>query len=753
MFTLIHNNLFRLLMKKFSLPQQNRKPRIEIQLMLGTVLLAGTVRGAQAQALVDSLKRQDLNEVVVTGSRAATPRRQVPQQIQVISQKDIQQTPAAEFTDVLKKNSSVDIVQYPGLLAGVGIRGFRPQTDGLNQRALLLVDGRPAGTSNLATIDLSGVERVEVLKGPASALYGPQAMGGVVNVITRQSRGAIRTSLFTEYGSYQTVKFGGATGGNLTKRLDFDLSAGFFNRGQDYKLGGNGILRRALDASSATQTFADGTTKTVDDARGNNQRRNFTKLKYYSGTLRLGYQLSEKWRVDVRGELFSAPTVQAPNDIFYGNLSPSSKEIARGNLDLTATGNYAHHQLFVRGYTSRETTNNNTLSDYNDNPVTPYRSYQSQYLWKGLQAKDVITLGRQRLTVGIDHNEATSNSQVFNPDGSNGTPYSPNYALNTTGIYAQGQLSLLADKLVVTPGVRYDFITYNVKQTDLLTGFTPGKKTNPFFSPSLGAQYALTDGLRVHATIGRAYVTPDAFNVAGFSQTAPDSARQVAITQGNANLKNENSVTYDAGLRFGQATSGFSADATFFATRVTNRITTRTTNPVGETTAEGYIVSSRTTYVNANESQIRGLEAEVGYDFGVLADRHYLLRAFAGGTGIFKAQDVTNNVDGTRTVRDIYNVARLNGNLGVTFDSYQGLTARLAGHYVGRRKDTDFTDVNFPQVEYPAYMTVDFSAGYTVAKHHTFSLLVNNLTNENYYEKRGYNLPGRNFAGRYTIAF
>ncbi|TPG58714.1 TonB-dependent receptor [Hymenobacter nivis] len=740
-------------MKKRSLPQRNRARRIEIRLVLGTVLLAGTVRGAQAQALTDSLQRQNLNEVVVTASRAATPRNQVPQQIQVISQKDIQQTPAAEFTDVLKKNASVDIVQYPGLLAGVGIRGFRPQTGGLNLRTLLLVDGRPAGTSNLATLDLGGVERVEVLKGPASALYGPQAMGGVVNVITRQSRGAIRSSIFAEYGSYQTVKFGGATGGNLTKKLDFDLSAGFFNRDRDYKLGGNGIFRRALDAGSATQYFADGTTKTVADTRGDNQRRDYTKLKYYSGALRLGYQLSEKWRVDVRGELFRAPTVQSPNDIFYGNLSPSSKDIERGNLDLSATGNYANHQLFVRGYTSKETNNNNTLSDFNDNPIPVYRSYQSQYLWKGLQAKDVITLGRQRITVGIDHNEATSNAQVFNPNGSNGTPYSPNYELNTTGIYAQGQLNFLADKLIVTPGVRYDFITYNVKQTDLLTTFTPGKKTNPFFSPSLGAQFALTDGLRVHATVGRGYVTPDAYNVAGFSQTAPNATRQVAITQGNADLKNESSVTYDAGLRFGKATSGFSADATFFSTRVTNRITTRTANPVGETTAEGYAVRSRTTYVNANDSQIRGLEAEAGYDFGTITGGRYLLRVFAGGTSIFKAQDVTNNVNGTRTVRDVFNVAKLNGNLGVAFDSYQGITARLAGHYVGRRRDTDFTDLASPQVLYPEYMTVDFSAGYTVAKKHTFSLLVNNLTNENYYEKRGYNMPGRNFAGRYTIAF
>ena len=50
-------------------------------------------------------------------------------------------------------------------------------------------------------------------------------------------------------------------------------------------------------------------------------------------------------------------------------------------------------------------------------------------------------------------------------------------------------------------------------------------------------------------------------------------------------------------------------------------------------------------------------------------------------------------------------------------------------------------------------MTLDFSAGYTFAGKHTIAVLVNNLTDENYYEKRGYNLPGRNISGRYTITF
>ncbi|MBD2768692.1 TonB-dependent receptor [Hymenobacter sp. BT664] len=721
-------------------------------LILGPVLLAGAGRGAHAQELADTLRRQHLREVVVTATRSATTRDKVPQQIQVISRREMEQTPSQEFTDVLKKNASVDVVQYPSLLAGVGIRGFRPQTGSLNQRTLLLVDGRPAGTSNLATLDLGSAEQVEVLKGPASALYGSQAMGGVVNVLTRKSRGAVRSSLAAEYGSYQTIKLSGTTGGNITRALDFDLSFAQSDRATDYRLGGGGVFRRWLGGGSATKTYADGSTQDTDDSRADGQTRTFSKLNHYSGALRLGYQLSQRWRVDVRGERFVARNVQAPNDISYGDLGYSSKDLERQNLDLSVSGDYAQHQLLVRGYTAQEINDNNNLFSGNTR-IAPYRSFQSQYQWKGIQAKDVIQLGTQHLSVGVDYNAATSNSRSFDPTGADIAPFSPNYELNTTGLYAQGQLSLLQDRLIVTPGARYDFITYKGKPTDLLTTFTPGKKTNPFFSPSLGAQVELAAGLRLHATIGRAYVTPDAYNVAGYSQTTPTSANKVSIIRGNPDLRNESSVTWDAGLRFERASTGFSADLTYFATRVKDRITTRTTNPVGETTPEGYVVAARTTYVNANDSRIQGLEAEAGYDFGALAENRYSLRVFAGGTGLFQAEDVANNPDGSQTKRAIFNVAKLSGNYGVAFDNQHGLRARLSGRYVGSRNDTDFTDLKAPQIKYPRYMTLDFSAGYTFANKHTLAVLVNNLTDENYYEKRGYNLPGRNLSARYTLAF
>ena len=127
------------------------------RILLGTALGAASTQPVQAQTPADTLHRQNLTAVEVTASRTAIERRKVPQQLQVISRRELEQTPAQEFTDVLKKHTAVDVVQFPSLLAGVGIRGFRPQTSGLNQRTLLLVDGRPAGTANLATLDLNSV--------------------------------------------------------------------------------------------------------------------------------------------------------------------------------------------------------------------------------------------------------------------------------------------------------------------------------------------------------------------------------------------------------------------------------------------------------------------------------------------------------------------------------------------------------------------------------------------------------------------
>jgi vitamin B12 transporter len=717
-------------------------------LLIGTVLLSSPALAQEKKA--DSIKTNALDEVVVTSSRTEVKRRHVPQSMTVITKSVIDMTPAQEVTDLLKKNSSISIIQYPGLSSGIGIRGFRPQASGLNQRSLLLVDGRPAGTVSISTINPSDIERIEVLKGPASALYGSSAMGGVVNIITKKSSGDIHGNVYAEYGSYETTKLGASAGGNISRKLDFDLSFLNFDRAKNMKLGKGNVFRKMLGANTALYNYTDGPVE-MDDKRSDGLRRDYTKLNYNSGSLRLGYQFDANWRLDVRGERFVAKNVESPSDIFFGNGQPSTKDIERHNEEATLSGNIDQHHLTLKGYTSQENNLNNTLLSVNG-LLAPYASYKSSTSWKGIQAKDAYQLGNHSLVFGLDYSNASTSSQSFNSDGSESAPYSPNYSLSSAAGYIQGQFNFLDNKLVINPGVRLDLITYNVKQTPLLTTYAGGKQTNPFFSPSLAAQYAVSKLFTVHATTGRAFVTPDAYNVAGYSEKVKDG--KASVIQGNPDLKNENSTSWDAGLRFSKSEWGLTADFTYYNTYIKDRITTKTTIPVPtETTPSGFPIGTRMTYVNANKANINGFEAEFAWDFGTLAAKDYSLKVFANATKSSKAKEVTLLADGTESTKDIYNVPNFTSTYGFEFNNLKGLDLRLSGRYVGKRKDTDFNDSKYPEIVYPEFMVADFAASYTYKKRHTVTFMMNNITDENYYEKRGFNLAGRNFSLRYNISF
>jgi len=718
-------------------------------LILGAVLLSTAAMGQQKKP--DSLKRNELDEVVVTTLRTETQRKNVPQSMTVITRSMIDLTPAQEVTDLLKKNASVSIIQYPGLSAGVGIRGFRPQFSGLNQRSLLLVDGRPAGTVNIATINPADIEQIEVLKGPASALYGSSAMGGVINIITKKSKGDVHGNVFAEYGSYETVKVGASAGGNISRRLDFDLSFLSFDRNKNMKLGKNNLFRNLLDADKATKNYTTGAVD-VDDNRSDGLRRDYTRLNYNSGSLRLGYQLSDIWRLDVRGERFVAKNVESPSDIFFGNAQPSTKDIDRHNAEATITGSFLNHKLTFRGYTAQESGENSTLVSSAGVKIIPYISYQTETNWKGLQAKDAYQIGAHSLIFGLDYSNAAITTHSFLATGAERAPFSPNYSLSSAAAYIQGQFNFLDNKLVVNPGIRLDVITYDVKQTPLLTTYAGGKETSPFFSPSLAAQYAVSKLFTVHASTGRAFVTPDAYNVAGYSEIL--AGGKATITRGNPDLKNENSISWDAGLRFAMAELGITADFTYFNTSVKDRITTARTIPAAtETTPDGLFINSITTYVNANKANINGFEAEAAVDFGTLAAKSYSLRFFANLTRSLKAKEGTIAADGSESLKRIANVPDFTSTFGLEYNNLKGLDLRLNMRYTGKRTDTDFNDALSPEIVYPEFMVADFGASYTFVMKHTLSLLANNITDENYYEKRGYNLAGRNFSVRYSFKF
>ena len=343
-----------------------------------------------AQTVKDSTAA--IEQVVITASRTKQKLVNVPQKLSVITASDINKTSSADVTDIIKKNTTVDVIQYPGLLSGIGIRGFRPQFSGLTQRTLLLVDGRPAGATNMGLLDQNFVERIEVLKGPASALYGSQAMGGVVNLITPKSTGPVHGKMSGSYGSFDTYTASVKAGG-IDKRFDFDVSGMFFKRASNYRTGKGNVFRKILKGDQAKQVYSinrNGTIQDslayVNDEYGDGVTRPYTQYSYYTTSGRVGYKISSGWRVDLSSSSFVANNVESPGEITKNGTDAGLKDIYRYGGDLSITGIQGIHDLSFKAYLSSEKSNNFTVRNSKGEVIdNPFLSRITGYNWKGIQ--------------------------------------------------------------------------------------------------------------------------------------------------------------------------------------------------------------------------------------------------------------------------------------------------------------------------------------------------------------------------------
>jgi len=146
-------------------------------------LVAMAVPSINAEIQRDTLLHQTIGEVTITTSRTNARLKDLPQKVEVIGPDIISTSPATNVADLLKTHTGLDIIQYPGVSSDIGIRGFSPSAHSRSY-TLLLINGVPSATTNAASIPLIGVDRIEIVKGPLAALYGSDAMGGVINIIT-----------------------------------------------------------------------------------------------------------------------------------------------------------------------------------------------------------------------------------------------------------------------------------------------------------------------------------------------------------------------------------------------------------------------------------------------------------------------------------------------------------------------------------------------------------------------------------------
>lgn len=167
------------------------------------LLLAGCVLVpalAVAQAVPDSVRQ--LPAVVVTATKGARDVRAVAIPTQVLTRQEIAAIGATRLSDLLAEQPGLALVQEFG--TGVQVQGFAPDY------TLILIDGEPVvgrqgGTLNLDRLTVSGIERVEIVKGPSSSLYGSEALAGVINLITRRPDAPLRLVTSARYETHKTV--------------------------------------------------------------------------------------------------------------------------------------------------------------------------------------------------------------------------------------------------------------------------------------------------------------------------------------------------------------------------------------------------------------------------------------------------------------------------------------------------------------------------------------------------------------------
>jgi vitamin B12 transporter len=490
-----------------------------------------------------------LPTIAVTATGTPTPLKKIAAGVTVITQKEMQDRGETTLVQALEAVPGVGVVQSggSGAQASVFVRGSN------SEDVLVLLDGVPVndpsdpnGAFNFGTVTVTDIARIEVVRGPMSSLYGSNAIGGVINIITVQGAGKPKASIVLG-GGWPAQGQGSVTLSGSEQKFDYALSGAL-----DEEAGFDQVARRLSTYAGVKDPFR---SKLGDINLG------YTPVAGTRVSLMIRAQHTDAGYPDLGYPIYDDSNEYEHNTSLFGKLGVDST-LLDGVLTTSASVSRQHSTL-----------HNVNLLDAND---PNYADADDHYNGFRTDAQDNNTLrlpdagpvAQSSVVFGVEYINDSATENVDEYEGS--FTETLKASQHSTAGHVGGQTTLF-NLLTVDAALREDAVS---SFGNALTGRIGGV----FIVPNTG--------LRLKSSYGTGFLAPSLFDLYGV-----DDYGYV----GNPNLKAERSAGFDAGAAYDLPSGLGTVSASYFESTVKDLITSN---------------SSFTSEINVGEAKIDGVETE-----------------------------------------------------------------------------------------------------------------------------------------------
>ncbi|GHN02997.1 vitamin B12 transporter BtuB [Cytophagales bacterium WSM2-2] len=663
-----------------------------------------------AQEEIDTLQDMSLEDLlkvtVTTASKSEENIQQAPAIMNIITAKEIESFGANTLTDVLDRLTSVYLIStYFSPDGQLSMRGT--QTDVFNTKVLILLDSRPLRESfhggyngviyNMFPVER--IERIEVIRGPGSVLYGTAAFVGVINIVTKTGDNKGLTAKVS-YGQFNTKQAALSYGNRYNK---FDVSGGLNivrTDGWDFTARGESDVIRNK-ANTADSLFKD--PKTIK--RDNKGVSGVLKIAYKNFTLNT-FAAKNDWETMGRVPSWSNPIdYRIENNRYFSDLTYSRKMSKLWTTSLSATYNY----MYYRSY------NSSKADDYVRRGSSDVLFEFTNYI-KPVSNLNIVVGGLANIQSGkgIDTSYGRDGKAANIDTAPNADPWLtvPQYNYTWYAAYTQADYSP-SKKIKLVAGAQMNKID--------------GKEAS--VSPRFGLILSANKNFGMKILYGNAFRSPAAYERFGLSP---------GTVAGSASLTPEMMTTFETQVNY--STGKLSLSATYFHNHDANSIQRINFKQ----TIDG--VNFTQSYTNTGYVNIGGIELEGKYNVGPVN--------FTGSFTFQRSEDNLNLVDRT-------GIPQRMGKLGIiysykkigTLSVFNSIYGKTADYYQYSSSNVNLTAAANPQVDAYNYMSASLHINLkelTSPKFPNIALnfMVNNLLDEKIYYpelvRRNINsLPGR----------